>query len=171
MEIRRVRPEEYAALGLITVSAYRQLFGGGPLGPYEAQLVDVSRRAEDSEVYVALGEDNSVLGGVTYVPGSDRVMSEFSDTNAAGIRMLAVDPHHQGAGVGRALAEACVHRARSDGRRRIILHSTPVMTAAHHIYEQLGFVRTPELDEWIEENPGADQPLHLMAFGLELFPE
>ncbi|MGA7834189.1 MAG: GNAT family N-acetyltransferase [Acidimicrobiales bacterium] len=171
MEIRRVRPEEYAALSRITVSAYRQLFGGGPLGPYEAQLVDVARRAEDSEVYVALGEDNSVLGGVTYVPGSDRVMSEFSDANAAGIRMLAVDPHYQGAGVGRALAEACVQRARADGRQRLILHSTPVMTAAHHIYEQLGFVRSPELDEWIDENPGADHPLHLMAFGLELFPE
>ncbi len=168
MEIRRVQPNDYAALGLITVHAYRELFGGGPLGPYEEQLLDVARRADDSEVYVALGEDGSVLGGVTYVPGSDRTMSEFSDPDAAGIRMLAVDPRHQGAGVGRALVEACVQRARADGRHRIILHSTPMMTMAHRIYRHLGFVRTPELDEWVEGTPGAEEPLHLMAFGLEL---
>lgn len=169
MEIRRIHPDDYDALGEITVRAYRELFGGGPLGPYERELRDVARRSEDSEVYVALDDDGTLLGGVTFVPGPGRAMAEFSDPEAAGIRMLAVDPSRQRSGAGRALAAACVARARECGRRRIILHSTPVMTVAHGIYQQLGFVRSPDLDEWVNENPeGRAEPLHLMAFSLEL---
>jgi GNAT superfamily N-acetyltransferase len=167
MEIRRVQSNEYSSVGEITVHAYRELFGGVSLGSYEIELLDVARRNADSEVYVAV-EGDLILGGVTYVPGPGRKMSEFSDLDAAGIRMLAVDPQHQGAGVGRDLARWCVERARSHGRKRVVLHSTPVMTVAHGIYERLGFVRSPELDEWIEEGPDADQPLHLMSFTLEL---
>jgi ribosomal protein S18 acetylase RimI-like enzyme len=95
-------------------------------------------------------------------------MSEFSDPDAAGIRMLAVDPRCQGAGVGRALTVWCVELARSRGRRRVVLHSTPVMTIAHDIYLSLGFVRSPELDVWVEENDHSPEPLHLMSFTLEI---
>ncbi len=169
MEIRRIRPEEYDALGDIAVRAYRQLFGGGSLGPYEEELLDVARRSEDSEVYVAIDDDGALLGGVTYVPGPDRQMSEFDDPDAAGIRMLAVDPRRQRAGAGRALVETCVEIARARGRRRLVLHSTPVMTVAHGIYQKLGFARAAGLDKWVDESPDqGDSPLHLMAFTLSL---
>ena len=95
-------------------------------------------------------------------------MSEFNDPAAAGIRMLAVDPARQGTGAGLALTHWCVERARSAGRRRVVLHSTPVMTVAHGIYGQLGFVRSPELDVWIDEGPDGEESLHLMSFTLEL---
>jgi hypothetical protein len=42
------------------------------------------------------------------------------------------------------------------------------MTVAHDIYENLGFVRSPELDEWVEENDHTEEPLHLMSFTLEI---
>jgi ribosomal protein S18 acetylase RimI-like enzyme len=167
MEIRRVQPDEYSSLGQVTVHAYRELFGR-PLGSYESQLLDVSGRDFDSEVYVAIDDEGSVLGGVTYVPEPGRKMSEFSDPDAAGIRMLAVDPRCQGAGVGSALTVWCVDLARAQGRKRIVLHSTPFMTIAHGIYERLGFVRSPELDEWVEESPDANELLHLMAFMLDV---
>lgn len=169
MEIRLIRPDEYGALGEITVRAYRELLGGGPLGPYENQLLDVACRAEDSEVFVALDNDGTLLGGVTYVPGPEREMSEFSDPDAAGIRMLAVDPGAQRSGAGSALVETCVERARTQGRRRVILHSTPAMTIAHGIYRRLGFDRAAELDSWVTESPDAGGgALHLMAFALTL---
>jgi ribosomal protein S18 acetylase RimI-like enzyme len=168
MEIRRVRPDEYSALGQITVRAYRELFGGRSLGTYEQELFDVAARDADSEVYVALDDDDSVMGGVTYVPEPGRKMSEFADPDAAGIRMLAVAPERQGSGVGRALAEWCVALARSGGRSRVVLHSTPVMTVAHGIYERLGFVRSPDLDEWVGDDNGSHQSLHLMSFTLTL---
>lgn len=167
MEIRRVQSDEYSVLGEITVHAYRDLFGRRSLGPYEDELRDIARRDGDSEVYVAVNE-GSVVGGVTYVPHPGLRMSEFTDPDAAGIRMLAVDTKRQGSGVGRALTAWCIERARLDGRRRIMLHSTPLMTVAHRIYDSLGFTRSPELDEWVMENDHTGEPLQLMAFTLEL---
>jgi ribosomal protein S18 acetylase RimI-like enzyme len=170
MELRPVRPDEYDALGEITLRAYRELFGQ-PLGSYGSELLDVERRDRDSEVFVAVDDDDDehrIVGGVTYVPGPGRTMSEFIDPDAAGIRMLAVDPSRQGEGAGLALTNWCIERARSAGRRRVVLHSTPIMTTAHGIYERLGFMRSPQLDEWVEESPDADEPLHLMSFTLEL---
>lgn len=167
MEIRRVLPDEYSSLGDITVRGYRDLFGGESLGSYEAELRDVAKRDNDSEVFVAV-EEGSVLGGVTYVPRPGLLMSEFTEPDAAGIRMLAVDPRRQGTGVGRALTAWCIERARSQDRARVVLHSTPLMTVAHGIYMSLGFVRSPERDEWVDENDHTEEPLHLMSFTLEL---
>jgi ribosomal protein S18 acetylase RimI-like enzyme len=63
--------------------------------------------------------------------------------------MLAVDPAGRNAASGRPLAEACLARARADGRRAVFLHLLPVMTGAQRIYaERLGFRRVPERD-WV----------------------
>ena len=168
MEIRPIEPDECGALGQITVSAYRQLFSADSLGDYEEELANVEARRLDSEVYVAV--DHAVLvGGVTYVPDAQRAMSEFDDPEAAGIRMLAVNPSHQGHGAGRALLEACIARARSDRRARIVLHSTPVMVVAQAMYVRAGFVRAPDLDVFYDGEPySEDAPLHLISYVLSL---
>ncbi|MGZ4765711.1 MAG: GNAT family N-acetyltransferase, partial [Ilumatobacteraceae bacterium] len=80
-----------------------------------------------------------------------------------------VAPGHQGSGVGRALTEACIERARRDGRRKIVLHSTELMKVARTMYEKLGFVAEPERDEWVTEPPFSEaQPLHLIGYVLTL---
>jgi ribosomal protein S18 acetylase RimI-like enzyme len=61
--------------------------------------------------------------------------------------MLAVDPAAQGRGVGPALVAECLDRARAAGRQRMVIGSTEWMTTAHRIYERIGFVRVPELDQ------------------------
>ncbi len=66
--------------------------------------------------------------------------------------MLAVDPDAGGRGVGRALAEACMARARAEGRLGMAITTRPHMLVAHHLYENLGFRRDPERD-W-EFEPG-----------------
>ncbi len=166
MEIREIRPNEFATLGLITVDAYRNLQGGAPLGSYEDDLMDVAGRAADSVVLVAVDDAGEILGGVTYVPDSTHRMSEFEDPEAAGIRMLAVRPDRQGAGVGRALTEECIARARADGRSRVLLHSTAIMELARAMYARMGFELAPELDVWVTGPAGV--PLQLIAFRLEL---
>jgi GNAT superfamily N-acetyltransferase len=170
MKIRSILPDECDALGEITVAAYRQLMAGQELGGYEEVLRDVASRSDDCDVIVAVGaNDHVVLGGVTYVPDASRSMSEFSDPDAAGIRMLAVDPEHQGAGIGGALVEACIARARAQHRKRIILHSTAVMEVARAMYEQLGFDTAPELDAWVTDEPYSEEnPLRLIAYVLTL---
>jgi ribosomal protein S18 acetylase RimI-like enzyme len=165
MLIRLIHADDCDTLARITVEAYRQLNGQEPLGPYEKELRDVDGRRRDSEVYVALDDVGALVGGVTYVPGPQHAMAEFTDPGGCGIRMLAVDPAFQGHGVGRALVETCITRAREQHRERIILHSAPTMGLAQAMYVRMGFREAPELDEFIHEGPYTDgEPLHLRAF-------
>ena len=168
MEVRPARPDEYDAIGDLIIEAYRDLRGGASLGDYENELSAVGDRAVDCTVLVA-DDDGGMLGTVTYVPGPDTALSEFADRAAAGIRMLAVHPRHQGNGVGKALTQACIDLARSDGWARIILHSTDMMRVARAMYERSGFEPAPDLDILITEPPHSiEAPLRLIAYVLTL---
>ena len=144
MIIRPVRPEEFERVGDLVVDAYRPYFPD--LGEYEAELRDVAGRSSRVEVLVA-ELDGRVVGTATYVPGPGRD-SDFDEPDWADLRMLAVDPSARGKGIGRALSEACIERARRDGRAVIGLHTDNEMTPAHSLYTSLGFVRDAEHD-WI----------------------
>ncbi len=163
MEIRPARPEEYAGAGAIVVAAYRALPGAptGELGGYAAELADVAGRAAGAEVLVA-ADGTALLGCVTFVRDPSSPLAEHLWPDEAAIRMLGVDPAAQGRGVGAALVDACVTRARAAGRAAVFLHSTPWMAAAHRLYERAGFQRTPGRD-W---QPLPEVPL--LAFRLAL---
>jgi len=145
MEVRPVRAHELDELGVLTVAAYQDLEGGTDLGGYAGVLRDVAARASAATVLVAVDGD-VVIGGVTFVPEPDNPYAEELQEGEAGIRMLAVGPSAQGRGAGRALATACVERARGRGAIRVALHSTPWMSAAHGLYESMGFRRAPGRD-------------------------
>jgi uncharacterized protein len=162
MRVETIDPSEYEALGDLTVRAYRSL-PGHPLSPdYAAVLADVAARARQAEVLVARDGDGTLLGGVTYVADESNPYAEFEGADSAAFRMLAVDPAAQGRGVGRVMVQACIGRARRDRKRRLTLMTTGSMGAAHHLYERLGFRRTPESDMIVESG------LRLMAYELDL---
>ncbi len=145
--IRPVRPEEYVALGELTVAAYHSLaIDMSQQLIYDEELRDVATRATTSCVLVAVTPAGELLGGVTYVSGPDDPYSEELEDGEAGIRMLAVDPARHGQGTGRALTLACVERARTVGRRRVVLHTSDSMPAAKHLYESIGFERDATID-------------------------
>lgn len=151
IDIRRPQVHELAEAGSVTVAAYRA--GGMALGGYVDQLQDTHRRHREAELLVAVDPDGRVLGTVTFCPAGSS-WREIARSDEAEFRMLAVDPAAQRQGVGRALVEACLGRARSQGFRGIVL-STPLRNAgAHRLYEQLGFVRDPDRD-WTPV-PGVD---------------
>lgn len=136
-------------LGDIVVRAYDAVGALEGDDEYVPELRDVARRVREAVVFAALDEaDGTPLGCVTYVPGPDNAWAEHLRAGEASIRMLAVDPAAQGRGVGTALVEACLVRARADGRRAVFLHSLPVMTGAQRVYDRLGFRRVPERD-WV----------------------
>jgi ribosomal protein S18 acetylase RimI-like enzyme len=163
LQVRAARPDEYAVLGELTVEAYAAADPAVMFGDYADELRDVAGRAAGADVLVAVDEQGGeVLGGVTYVPGPASPAAEFAEADAAGIRMLAVAPSARRRGVGEALTVACVERAQAAGRRHVLPHSTDRMTAAHRLYQRLGFVRDPSLD-W-EGEPG----LWLRGFRLRL---
>lgn len=146
LEVRDVREDEHAALAELTIVAYEALEDGVLDDGYVAEVRDVAARLAAGDVVLVAADGDRLLGGVTFVVDPSSPSAEFDGHDEAGIRMLAVVPDAQGRGVGTALEQACVDRARAAGLRRIVLHSTPWMHAAHRIYERLGFLRAPELD-------------------------
>lgn len=147
IEIRPARPDEFAAIGEITVEAYT---AGGFLGEnaepaYENKLRDAASRAEHAELLAAVDADGTVLGSVTVVHPGTRY-SEISREGELEFRMLAVRPSATGRGIGGALTGAVLDRAREVGARRVVMSSLDLMTTAHRMYERLGFTRRPELD-------------------------
>jgi ribosomal protein S18 acetylase RimI-like enzyme len=158
--VREVAPNELDALGELTVAAYRDV--GETDEPYYAELRDVAGRAAQVPVLVAVDAGNGhVLGGLTYVPGPGPY-AEGAFGDVATFRMLAVDPSARGRGVGRALVEAAIARARAAGAPAIGIFTRPFMTAAQALYESVGFEREPGLD-W-EFEPGE----WLLAYRLRL---
>lgn len=146
--IREATPADFEAIGRLTVSAYRAL----PIwvgDDYASELADVAGRvAAGATVLVAEDGDGRLLGAVTLVLPPSPFFEWTPDIDGdCGFRMLAVDPTAQGRGVGPALVDDCVRRSRAAGRRRMLIGSTPWMTTAHRIYERIGFVRRPELDQ------------------------
>jgi len=161
MQIRPVRSEEYGPLGKLTVAAYRTL-ERPPTPEYAAVLADVAARAREADVLVAVDEHGDLLGGVTYVGDPGSRFAEFEAADEACFRMLAVDPAARGHGVGGALVEACIQRARAEGKRALTLYTTDHMVGAQQLYQRFGFHRVAERDIIL------DSGLVLRSYILEL---
>lgn len=162
LHIRDATAADAQRAGGIVLEAYRSLPGYVPEPTYEVELTDVPGRLPPVGQVLVAEHGGRVVGCVTYVSGPDSPLAESLQAGEAGIRMLGVDADAQGRGIGRRLVEACVERARQQGRRAVFLHSTSYMHGAHRIYGRLGFRRTPDRD-W-EPFPG----LRLQAFRLSL---
>lgn len=162
IEIRSVRREEYAEVADLVVAGYATLSDSASVAGYESVIRDVATRARSADVLVALLE-GEIVGSVTFV-GGPGPQAEFDDPEAATLRMLAVAPVARGQGVGSALLETCIERARVLGRLRVLLDTRESMTAAHRLYERAGFVRDPALDRRPAEAPD----LLLLGYRLEL---
>lgn len=152
MLIRPARPEEYAEIGGLAVRVYLAEGYTRTDSHYPSLLRDVATRAARADVVVAVDDDGTLLGTVTYAAGGSAYAETAAGADEAGFRMLVVDPAARGRGVGRALVEECVRRARADGARVLRLSTQDAMAAAGRLYGRLGFVRTPHLD-WTPE-PG-----------------
>jgi ribosomal protein S18 acetylase RimI-like enzyme len=161
VEVREARSEEYEAVGELTVQAYIGYPEVAEDPDYIVELRDVAARAAVRPVLVALDGAGTVLGSVTYV-GGPGPFAESQDEEEAAFRMLAVTPPARGRGIGEALTRACIARARGEGQARMVLFTLPAMTAAHRLYERLGFERSPERD-W-EFAPGR----RLLSYQLDL---
>ena len=162
MLIRPARPDELAAVGELTVSAYAADGFLEGTDDYSDELSDAARRAELATLLVAVDDETAALLGTATFCLAGSPYAEVSRPGEAEFRMLAVAEDARGQGVGAALARACVERARAAGCTAVALCSLETMTPAHRIYERMGFTRAPDRD-W-EPHPG----LTLVAYLLPL---
>jgi ribosomal protein S18 acetylase RimI-like enzyme len=159
LSVQPARPEDFAAIAELTVAVY---VDGGLASPdYAPELADVEGRASRADLLVVRDPAGRVVGSVALVLKGDFGNVTTSDEEAA-FRMLVVDPAAQGRGIGELLVRTCLDRARAAGKRRMVLSTDPLMTAAHRLYQRLGFTRLPERD-W-SPAPGVD----LMVYARQL---
>lgn len=144
IEVRRADgPAEVAAAGRVVAAAY--IADSFASADYRARLAEAEDRAANAELLVAVDGGGQVVGSVTYSLAG-QPYAEVSRPGEAEFRMLGVDPAARGQGVGEALVQACLDRARRDGATAIAICTMPEMTSAQGIYTRLGFTRDPARD-------------------------
>jgi GNAT superfamily N-acetyltransferase len=139
----RLRDYEHADaenLNRIAVAAFDQF--RDHYGDWPAMLAGLSKTSDLSasgEVIIAKLQD-TFAGAVAYF-GPNSQKAAFFDQRWPIIRMLVVDPAFRGKGIGRALSDACIARAKRDGSPIIALHTSPIMSVALPMYLRMGFVK------------------------------
>jgi ribosomal protein S18 acetylase RimI-like enzyme len=143
MQLRRAEARDAEAVVALWTEAYFSEGEGGRTSPYAK--ADFEKAMAAGRMLVA-GPPGEALGVVVLVapgtPGTAVARGEEAE-----LRLLAVSPKERGHGIGRALVERCTDLAREKNWRAIALWSRPYQTAAHRLYESLGYQRQPTRDE------------------------
>ncbi len=95
----------------------------------------MSALADVGEVIVVEME-GQIVGAVAYV-GPSVPKAEFFWTEWPIMRMLVVAPDFRGRGIGRALAQECLCRAKRDGASLFALHTSELMQVALPMYQRM----------------------------------
>jgi len=81
---------------------------------------------------------NGVIVGMAFlVPSGNPIDVYEADWSA--IRLVAVHPSHKGKHIAKTLTQLCINAAVANGEKVIALHTSSMMPAAMHIYENFGF--------------------------------
>ena len=168
-KIREAKNSEYEALGDFLTDVYSRIPGypsKEEQPDYYATLQNIGTFAEKPGTFllVAVTAGERIIGGVVYFKEMQYYGSGGSATlekETSGFRLLAVHPEFRGNGLGKTLCEECIQKAKRDGNKQVIIHSTKYMQASWRIYEKLGFHKSPELDFDQDSMPVFGFRLHL----------
>ena len=130
LSLRAWIPVFDSMLEMLGEPIFQQLFGADW---QEHQAQDVRRACRDFETFVAVDDDQVV--GFTAL--------DVSDDETGEIYMVAVDPLHQGRGIGLQLTNFGVERLRQAGKRMAIVGTggDPGHAAARATYTKAGFTK------------------------------
>ena len=154
MEICIAGKDDFDKVGTLMAEVYAALpdFPSPEEQPEYYQLlrnVGALTKNPGTEILIAVNDDREILGAVVYFRDMKYYGSGGTATaekGAAGFRLLAVHPESRGSGLGKALTQSCIDRARQEGLRKLVIHSTKAMMTAWKMYERMGFKRATDLD-------------------------
>jgi GNAT superfamily N-acetyltransferase len=147
--IRDARDGDRAAVRELTLAAYAE---------YAAVMAPAAWNELDGAIRAALESGAAtdrmvaehggrIVGSVMLFPPQVQAYGELMGAaQSPELRLLAVDPGARGLGVGRALVDECIRRARRMGAAELGLHTSRSMQTAMRLYLRMGFVRAPETD-------------------------
>lgn len=152
--IRDFLQSDTTPVNALAISAFEQFKDAYQDWPaFRAKIGNMSALAEVGEVIVAEVEGR-IVGAVAYVgPGAPK--AAFFRPEWPIMRMLVVAPDSRGHGIGRALAEECLRRARRDRASVFALHTSELMQVALPMYQRMGF-------KWTASAP----PIHGVEYGV-----
>jgi ribosomal protein S18 acetylase RimI-like enzyme len=165
LDLRLAADDEHAAVDRLVRDAYTHDYGPRDHRadvPPDTDPQFASVRARRFDVWVAVDADRGELLGssTTRRRGGQSLMEDAADRELD-LRLLAVSPSARRQGIGRALVEHAIDRARESGYEALFLKSAPEMHGAHALYRSLGFARVPERDPLIIDGRAVRQ---LVAF-------
>ena len=152
--VRNAKPHEFEALGKLLVRVYSALEGfpkESEQPQYYQLLYNIGEwtKKPSTELLIAVSPNGELLGGLVYFGNMKYYGSggtATSEKNAAGFRLLGVDPSARGKGIGKLLTNECIRKAREAKLSQVIIHSTKAMQTAWKMYEGMGFRRSEDLD-------------------------
>lgn len=143
MLIREYSPTDADAVDDLAVKAFGQFQNA--YSDWEAFRLKISRMsslADTGELLLAELEQQ-IVGAVAYA-GPGRPKADFFRPEWSIMRMLVVSPKFRGQGIGRALAEECLQRAKRDKVKTFALHTSEIMQVALPMYLRMGFQKVFE---------------------------
>jgi ribosomal protein S18 acetylase RimI-like enzyme len=144
LTIRRALPDEYAAIGTLTVNAYAPVLTFGDDDPYRQTLADAPGRATAAELWAATTAGR-LVGTVTVCrPGSP--YAEIAAPDELEVRMLAVAPEAQGQGIGVQLMQRVHDTAQKERFAAVVLSAVESNAGAVEFYTALGYTHNPDRD-------------------------
>lgn len=149
-------PADAQRIDNLAVSAFEQFKDAYTDWPmFRSKIATMSALAGTGEIIVA-ERDGELMGAVAYIgPGKEK--AAFFRSEWPVMRMLVVAPAARSQGVGRALAEECLARARRDGADSFALHTSELMHVALPMYQRMGF-------KWFAPAPD----IHGVKYGIYL---
>jgi ribosomal protein S18 acetylase RimI-like enzyme len=145
--IREGRPDELDQIEALVKTAYREFQPLFPEQVWQAWMDNIRETVHFQAGVIIVAESGGKIQGVVkFYPDASQAALGKWPSEAASMRVLAVNPGSRGQGYGTLLARECVHRAKALKIFTIYLYTGTFMQAARHLYEKLGFRRAPEFD-------------------------
>lgn len=152
--VRNATSDEFDRIGKLLVKVYSQLEGfpkESEQPDYYKMLANIGEMTKkpETELLISVSPEGEIAGAVVYFADMKYYGSGGTATkeqNASGFRLLGVDSAFRGKGIGKALTNECIRKAREKKQQQVVIHTTMAMKTAWKMYESVGFKRSEDLD-------------------------